>query len=1041
MTRKYSYPTCLALITLFFVSIFAQKLVAQTQEGITVTGLVLESGSGAPLKQVFISVLSTGELAGTDDDGKFTIVVPNLQAELIFDLPFYYKRNIFLNGRDYIEVSLISTRFRTQDHNYNSPLGEFKLKNTAFTTHALIGSDVRFNKITSFDQAFQGRVPGLRAINQSGMPGQRTFMNMRGYSSMYANSEPVMFIDGMIYDYSYANTSLLEGFALNPMDVVDIEDITDITIVRDGLSYLGSVGSNGMININTEQKGEASTIIKFSTYGGVVNSPQPQELLNASQFAGFFNEMLTSQGYSATQVNTMFPWLNGGTTAPEYYRYNNNTQWQKEIYSPSMVSKHHFFLKGGDDIATYNISTGYQSHNGIYQNANYNRFNLRINGTINITSKFTVTPNVKLSLADSKLANHGPSAWKNPLMATVLIPQNMYPLAKDGATGTPLSYLDDVGVFNVSNPSAIVKNAQGSNRNYHFLSSVKTQYKFSENLSISTLVGINFNNARENIFLPNIGLVQIDSAYNSPGDFVYEFRSAQSHTNINYKKVLMSGHAFGFNGGFRYMANSYKHNLSRDLNTPSDDFKRLGQGSQYSYLRTTTGDNRDLNWISYFGSFDYAFRDKYFLSTNISYDGNSATNANSRYHFYPSVGAAWRLSSEPILNNATWLDDLKLRGSYSVTGNMFSSVYDYSKLFYTSRRLNSIGVLTREIIPNENMTLEQKTTLNAGLDLTVFRQLVNVHVDVFQANVDNMVIQQTLPPTFGYTRYFDNGGKLESKGIEIGADTRIHTGNIVWTLGGTITHANTVVKELNFLDTLARRIVTPIKGGEFVTSVGNSINAFYGYKTNGLVSASDPHLIIGPKGQTMNPGDVKFVDTNNDRKIDEADKMIIGDPNPDFFGSLFAGFSWKRFELSAFFNYSYGNEAFNYVRYKAESMDSYSNQSASILNRWTPFNTNTTMPRASFGDPTGNTVFSDRWIEDASYLRLQQLTLSYKLPPYAGFYKGVVVYVTATNLFTLTKYSGYDPEFVYLNSPFYVGIDYGKIPQTQSFIIGLKLDL
>src|SRR5690606_25369958 len=167
-----------------------------------------------------------------------------------------------------------------------------------------------------------------------------------------------------------------------------------------------------------------------------------------------------------------------------------------------------------------------------------------------------------------------------------------------------------------------------------------------------------------------------------------------------------TGHSIVANAGFRYLANSYKHNLSLDLNTPSDDFKSLGQGSQYSYLRSTTGDNRELTWVSYFGDFDYNFRNKYYLNANLSYDGNSAVNSDHRYNFYTSVGAAWRLSSENFLNEVNWLDDLKVRGSYSTTGNMFSTIYDYSKLYYTDRRFNGIGVLTREIIPNENMELE-----------------------------------------------------------------------------------------------------------------------------------------------------------------------------------------------------------------------------------------------------------------------------------------------------------------------------------------------
>ena len=1041
MTNKHVNLAFLVMIKLFLAGLLCQNVQAQSPE-IQVSGVVVESGSGLPLNQVFISATATGAIAQTDEDGTFTIAVPDLNAELIIDLPGYIRRRIFLQGRETLEISLVSSDFRSFDDIYFSPMGELVLKEASYALQSLSEQDVRFSSTTSFDQALTGRIPGLRVIRQSGMPGQRTYMNIRGYSSLYAHSEPLIFIDGMIYDYAYANVSLMEGFALNPMDVVDLEDITDITVMKDGLSFLGASGANGAVYVNTEQKAEASTVIRFSSYGGVSMTPNYMNLLNAEQFTGYFNEMLHAQGYNADQINAKYPWLSGNTSAPEFYRYNNNTDWQDQIFRPAAVTKHHFFLKGGDEIATYNLSTGYQRHNGIYENSYYNRFNLRVNGTVNITNRFTITPNVKLSVADSHLANHGPSEWKNPVLSSMLIPANMAPNARDEATGEFLNYLDDVGVFEASNPVSIVENALGINRNYHFLSSVTARYSFSDNLGISTLVGINYNNARENIFLPNLGLIQVDSAYNSPGDFIYEFRSTQNHTALHYNRNLGGGHSIRFDGGLRYVANSYKHNLSLDLNTPSDDFKRLGQGAQFSYLRSTTGDNRGLTWVSYYTNAQYSFRNRYFLATSLSFDGNSATNSKNRHNFFPSVAAAWRLSSEPFLSQQTWMDDLKIRGSYSLTGNMFSSVYDYSKLYYTTRRMNTRGVLTREVIPNENLELEKKSTVNAGLDLSILRQRLNMHVDVYQARVDNLIMQQTLPPTFGFTSYYDNGGKLQTTGIEFAANTRMHLNNLVWTFGASITLENTEITELNFLNPNERFIITPVNGAAYITSVGNPVNAFYGFRTDGILSEGEAGTVIGPKGRPMQAGDVRFVDTNGDNVINEDDKVIIGDPNPDYFGYLFTGFTFRNFELFAFLNYSVGNDIYNFVRHRAESMDGYINQSTAVLDRWTPNNPGASMPRASYGDPTGNNVFSDRWIEDGSYLRLQQLTLNYMFPPVPGlFNKGITIYLTATNLLTITNYSGYDPEFMYINSPFYMGIDYGKVPQTRSFILGLKLDL
>jgi len=1027
---------------MFMACLSIQPVLAQNP-GVSIKGVVVESGTGLPLKQVSVSVAATGTTSETDEQGAFMITAPDKQAELIIDLPGYIKRNIFLNGRDVIKTSLVSLRYRSFDNSYNTPLGVGVLKNSSLSLTSLTAEDLKATKVSSFDQALQGRVPGLMVIEQSGMPGHKTFMNIRGFSSMYGKNEPILFIDGMIHEYSYATKSLMEGFSLNALDVVDIDDISDLSVIKDGASYLGAAGSNGVININTEQKSETSTIIKFSAYEGISLAPAKLDLLNSSQFKNYFGELLNDQGKSQPEIDAMYPWLNGNSSSNNYYKYNNNTDWQESTFKPSSLQKYHFFLKGGDDIATYNLSTGYLHQKGLLEESGYSRFNLRINGKINITDKFSITPNAKLSLADSYTPNMGYSVWKNPITSSLLMPPIMAAYARDNVSGSQLGYLDDVGnVFNVSNPTAIVKNAKGSNRNYHFLSSINAQYKFSERLILSELVGMDFNNSRENIFLPDLGMFKVDSAYNSPGDLVYEYRSSQNHTTLSYSNRNTKGHSLALQGGFRYMKNSYKYNKAIDVNTASDDFKSLGDGNAaYSYLRTSLGDNRGLVWVSWFGGANYNFRNKYFISAIASYDGNSAVNKNNRYNFYPSVSAAWRLSSESFLSRSTWLDDLKLRASWSLTGNMFSNVYDFSKLYYTSQRLNSMGVLTRFSIPNDKLKLEKKATTNIGIDITLFKQAANLHFDYFESKVDNLIIHQELPATFGYTNYYDNGGKLGSKGFEVSADTRVNIKSVVWTLGASVSKQLTTVNSLTIMNPDLTNIITSIDGAQFITSVGNAMNAYYGYKTNGIISQAEAGQITGPKGLPMEAGDVKFVDTNNDKIINETDKQIIGNPNPKLFGGINTSLSYKNFELAAYFNYSVGNDLFNYVRYKTESMDSYANQSTSVLNRWTPSRPSTTMPRASMGDPTGNAVFSDRWIEDGSYLRLKQLTLNYSLPPVTGFYKGLTIYITGTNLLTFTKYTGYDPDFLYSNNPFYMGVDYGKMPQTKSFIIGLKLDL
>lgn len=295
--------------------------------------------------------------------------------------------------------------------------------------------------------------------------------------------------------------------------------------------------------------------------------------------------------------------------------------------------------------------------------------------------------------------------------------------------------------------------------------------------------------------------------------------------------------------------------------------------------------------------------------------------------------------------------------------------------------------------------------------------------------------------TFGYTNYFDNGGKLATNGFELAADARVISGKFTWIIGGTVSQVINEVTGLEFLNPDIDKVLTSVRGVQYVTKEGSTLNAYYGYETDGIISAAEAGTVTGPRGNLMEAGDMKYKDHNSDGTINDDDKRIIGSPNPDLYGGIFTSFAYGGFELYIRMNYSMGNELVNYMRYQNEGMLNYNNQSVTVLDRWTTSNTESMMPRAVYGDPNGNALFSDRWVEDGSFLKLSQITLSYFLPSIGGVFNGVTFYVTATNLLTLTNYSGYDPEFSYMNSPFYQGVDYGMMPGSQSFIIGLKLDL
>ena len=1002
-----------------------------------IAGTVFESGTGKPLKNAAVTNLSTGDFTETGDSGNFTMVVQDENTKLSVTMPGYDQREIYLRGRESIAIPMVPSAFNSVDDAVITPLGIQPARNI-LNSFAAMSPGLESSSVTSAGQLIQGKVAGVNVVDQSGMAGQKVWASIRGPSSFYAHNDPLVCIDGMIRLINFSNNTVIQGYTPNPLDIVDIDDISNITVIKDGLSYLGANASTGVININTELESETSTSIRVHAYEGIALLPKLLPVMDAGQFKQFFTEQVQGQGYTAEEMNAMYPWLNGGTGSAEYDRYSNNTDWQKEIFKPAFLQKYFIFLKGGDDIATYNISTGFIRHEGPFDGSFYSRYNLRINGRINITDKFSVTPNAKLSLSNINIPELGDNMATNPVTAALRKSPLMAPYAKDPVTGQDLEYLDDVGAFNVSNPVALIKEGMGRGRSANFIASAKLRYRFNRHLSLQNLTGLDYSNSRSDIFIPDVGVITMDSVYNSPRAYAENYQSTQNHAILSYNNNAYGLHQINIQLGMWLMMNKYTFDKGIDLNTATDEFTQIGQGNaRLNYMREIDADNRGLTWISYYGSFQYNLADKYYLGGVLCLDGNSALNKQNRYNFFPSVNAAWRLSSEEFLLPVGWIEDIKLRLGWGKTGNMYSTIYDQSKHYYDQRKFDNYGVLVRDYIPNENLELETKSTLNAGLDLSLFNQLFNMHIDVFQSSVNNLVIPQHLPAYLSNMSYCDNGGSLKNSGIEIAADVRKYFNKVTWQLGGTVSIWKQEITQLDLVEQ-DQPIITTVGSAQFITSVGSPMNAFYGYQTSGIFQSDDEAMqVTGPNGMPMKAGDIRFIDRDNNRIINELDKTIIGDPNPGFFGGFFTAMSYHGFDLSLSFNYSVGNEIYNYTKQVSQSMDSYANQHTEIFDR----GSSPDIPRAAYGDPSGNAVFSDRWVEDGSYLRLKQLSISYHVARISKIYRDMIIYLKANNLLTITKYSGYDPEFFYFNDPFFMGIDYGKIPHCPSFMIGVKLDL
>jgi len=567
---------------------------------------------------------------------------------------------------------------------------------------------------------------------------------------------------------------------------------------------------------------------------------------------------------------------------------------------------------------------------------------------------------------------------------------------------------------------------------------------------------------RENTFLPRAGVTP-DTAgsvavngknailYSHLGSQVQRLYSLYDDTHLTYDKVFSRIHHVTAILGARFLNSVSSDNYARGYNSPTDQFISIGTG--LNTLRTTGGELGEWRWLNNYVGFDYQLMNKYFLAFNMAVDassrfGSQVPNTLSigglKMAVLPSVSAGWLISSEKFMSNINFIELLKLRASYGITGN--DDIGNYAaRQYYVAQNLLGVEGLVRGNIGNSNLQWEVNKKANIGLDASILQDRITLNFDVYQNTTTNMLTNDPQAASLGFTNAVTNGGGMRTRGIELGIIGRVISNTRVkWDLGFNISKYSNVITMLP-----NNSIYTTYAGATVLTQVGSPAAQFYGYKTNGVYRSDAEALssglqVVASSGLPSTPhgGDVRFVDLNGDGVIDSKDRQIIGNPNPDFTGAITSTLNYKRFTLNTLFTFSKGNQIFNYTRQQLESQSGYLNQTINVLNRWQADGQVTNVPRAVYGDPIANSRFSDRWIEDGSYLRLRTVSLTYNVPIKAkGALKAVKVYATANNVFTLTKYLGYDPEFSATESVLTQGIDTGLEPQFTSVQLGVRIGL
>ena len=1028
--------------------------------GLKISGEIKDA-TNKPLDGINIRVEGYSA-AITNEKGQFTISVPHRNSVLIISGPGFQAKEVPLKGKGNVSAVLYDDSFSSIYDVASLPFSKQSFNHVTGAVKSVNVEDSWQRSNESADTYLQGKITGLNSIRRSGTPGIGASLFLRGFNSLYTNNQPLIIVDGIIYDNTNYGLSLIGGHVDNPIANIDLKDIDNFTVIKDATaSSYGSRAGNGVVLITTARAKEQATKIDFSAYGGVNTTPASIPLLDDVQYRTYLSDAQYSyyRSLGLNELNAQKLTSNSvymDSENPNYYKYTANTNWQKKVMDLSQNQNYYLKITGGDNIATYGLAVGYLNSQGIVKNTGLQRYQTRFNADLNLSTKLKGNANLSYVSNSHSLRDQGIAYKTNPVyLALTKAPfmySNQVALQEDGRI-TQSPNLEDVDVFNRSNPSSVIDDMIGTNKNYRFMGSVGFDYKFNKHFNLSVLGGVTFSKVRETSFKPNVGIVADtliqQVAVRSAGTNVERLYSVFTDTRLSYNRAFNYSHHLSANVGLRFNDNQMETDYGFGYNASTDDYVSVTNG--LAALRDVGGENGDWRWLNMYGGVDYDYLKRYFLSFNMAVDGSSRFGRDvsqgisiggARFALMPSLGAAWLISSEDFIDDKGFINVLKLRTSFGIVGN--EDIGNYSaKQLYVSQNFFSTQGLVRGNVPNTSLQWENVTKLNLGVDASMLKERLNVSFDLFRNKTTKMLLLEPVSSVTGFSYGYTNNGEMKSSGIELGVSGRLLNRAVKWDIGVNLSNYKTEI-----LSIPGDRLLNTFGGATILTKEGRDANLFYGYRTNGVYASTDQVTASGIQNRKSDgsvtqfqAGDVIFNDMNRDGYIDEDDREVIGNPNPDITGMFSNNVSWKRFSFDATFSFSLGNDIYNSVRRELESMDGAENQTRYVMNRWRAEGQVTNVPRAAIGDPNGNSRFSDRWIEDGSYLRLRSLSIAYNVPVTRKALKAVKVYLTGNNVFTLSKYLGYDPEFSATGSVFTQGIDTGLEPQYRTIQLGVRIGL
>ncbi|WP_321515198.1 TonB-dependent receptor [Marinifilum fragile] len=1002
---------CLALIMLlgwqvsWAQDVLVKGIVASAEDGLTIPG---------------VSVVEKGTTNGTttDFDGKYELTV-NGNAVLVFSYIGMKTFEVTVGSQTEINVKLEADNV-AMDEVVVVGYGVQKKSDVTGAVASVDFEDLESQPINSVNDAIKGRIAGVQVMSNSGSPGGSISIRVRGIGSVN-NSDPLYVVDGVpTSDINF----------LNPNDIASVEVLKDAS----SSAIYGSRGANGVVLVTTKSgKTNSAPKVDVDAYYGV------KEVLNNW-------ETTSGSEWYAVQEE-----LNKTRTAPldlSQVDSSVDTDWFDEITRSATVQDYNVSISGGSDKLTYIMGAGFYDEEGTVVGSDYERINARLKTDYQVKEYLKIGTNINIQSNERHSITEG--SYHTGTINTAIKLEPLVPVWKNQEEG-----IYDFSKFtDYPNPVAQIEYDNYKTEQFRLLGNVYAELEILKDLKFKTSYGLNRSvtdtyNFTPIYFVNNNQRNDINNVYRGYSKSVYQ----TWENTLSYHKAI-DKHDITALAGFTKEKSRTEWISGSKNNIPNEDeaLWYLDSGADGDLA---SGAASEYTLMSYLGRVNYAYDNKYLLTASFRADGSSRFSDGNRWGYFPSVALGWKMSEEDFLQDVEWLSILKLRGGWGQIGNQNIGTYPYQTTMDGNSQYRYIFGVNEDIyqgyvvnaMKDENIQWETVESLNIGFDAALFDARLEVSFDWFNKDTKDMLLSIPIPYYYGYeSGPTVNVGEANNKGVELSFNWRDQiSSDFSYNVG---LNVSTYKNEMVSLGS-----GEPITGGSYYggsatrTEEGEAIGYFYGYKTDGVFQTQaeiDAHAIQqGGDNSGLQPGDMKFVDVNGDGVVNGDDRTKIGDPNPDFTYGINLGAQYKNWEINAFFQGSKGNDIFNAMKTHLYKFDE-TNKHKDMLNSWTPSNTNTNMPRLSGYDVNDTNRTSDRFVEDGSYMRLKNLMVAYNFPKrWLDKVKlaSAKLYFSGQNLWTITDYSGADPEIGQVSSTNYLsrGVDIGTYPQAKTYVVGVKL--